>query len=199
MAGILLTMIKENSLCSGLNNGVFSEVKRMKTRDIDRRWPTHDQLKGHLVTEEVHDPYKARKKPSEPCQCPQCGAVQVEGRWQWAKEKTEGFSKELCPACHRTNDDYPAGEIILSGGFLATHKNEIIALARHTEQAERADHPLQRIIGINETNGKVVITTTDIHLPRRIGHAIFDAYKGHLDTHYDEKGYFVRIVWERPN
>ena len=40
-------------------------------------------------------------------------------------------------------------------------------------------------------------TATDIHLPLRIGHAIVDAYKGDLDTHYDREGYFVRIRWSR--
>ena len=45
--------------------------------------------------------------------------------------------------------------------------------------------------------GEVTIRTTDIHLPRRIGHAIFDAYKGKLDTHCDKAAYFVRMTWKR--
>lgn len=169
----------------------------MRTRDINRRWPAHDQLKGHLVEEEVHDPYKPRRKPHEPCLCPQCGAVNLDGRWQWMKEKPEELHHELCPACHRTNDNYPAGEVILSGGFLEAHKEEIMELARNTEQAERAEHPLQRIMGVDETGGKITITTTDIHLPRRIAHAIVDAYKGDLGTHYDREGYFARMSWKR--
>jgi hypothetical protein len=32
-------------------------------------------------------------------------------------------------------------------------------------------------MGIEEKPDGVVITTTDVHLPRRIGHAIVDAYK----------------------
>ncbi len=74
----------------------------------------------------------------------------------------------------------------MSGGFLAGHKQEIMELARHTEVAERKEHPLQRIMSIDHAEGKVTIRTTNIHLPRRIGHAIFDAYKGELDTHYDK-------------
>jgi hypothetical protein len=31
-----------------------------------------------------------------------------------------------------------------------------------------------------------VVTTTDIHLPRRVGHALEHAYKGKLDVHYSE-------------
>jgi hypothetical protein len=165
----------------------------MKTRDIYRI----QQKDIHRMQEEVHDPYKARKKPHEPHFCPQCGAVNLSGRWQWAEEMPEGLSQELCPACHRINDKYPAGEIILSGGFLATHRFEIIELVRHTERAERAEHPLQRIMSIDETGGKITVTTTDVHLPRRIGHAIYDAYRGNLDTHYDPEGYYVRMTWQR--
>jgi hypothetical protein len=165
----------------------------MKTRGI-RRIQEKDT---HRIQEEVHDPYKPRKKPHEPCLCPQCGAVNLSGRWQWAKEKPEHLQEEICPACHRINDEYPAGEIILSGGFLETHKHEIVELTHNTERAERAEHPLQRIMDIDETGGKVTVTTTDIHLARRIGHAVFDAYKGHLDTHYDPEGYYLRMTWRR--
>ena len=44
---------------------------------------------------------------------------------------------------------------------------------------------------------KTVVTTTDIHLPRRIGHALEHAFKGKLDTHYNEEEYFIRIQWRR--
>ena len=169
----------------------------MKTRDLRRQEPRHDEIKSHHIEEEVHDPYKARKKPHAPLLCPKCGAVNVGGRWQWAKEKHEGLEEELCPACHRIHDNFPAGEVILSGSFLAKHAREIIDLARNTEKAEREDHPLQRIVSIKEDGDALVISTTDIHLPRRLGHAIVDAHKGDLDTHYDREGYFVRIEWRR--
>ncbi len=48
-------------------------------------------------------------------------------------------------------------------------------------------------MSISEDGDKLVITATDIHPPRRIGHAIVDAYKGDFDIHYDREGYFVRI------
>jgi hypothetical protein len=40
-----------------------------------------------------------------------------------------------------------------------------------------------------------VISTTDIHLPRRIGEALKRAFHGELDMHFDEAGYFVRVDW----
>lgn len=41
-----------------------------------------------------------------------------------------------------------------------------------------------------------MITTTDIHLPRRIGEAVKRAYHGNLKEHFEEDGYFVRVDWE---
>jgi hypothetical protein len=52
-------------------------------------------------------------------------------------------------------------------------------------------------MAIERTSGRIVVTTTDIHLPRRIGHALENAWGGTLATHYDEAGYFVRAHWER--
>jgi len=34
-------------------------------------------------------------------------------------------------------------------------------------------------------------------LPRRIGEALSSAWKGVLDMHYDEEGYFIRLTWRR--
>lgn len=42
----------------------------------------------------------------------------------------------------------------------------------------------------------IVVDTTDIHLPRRIGKALHHAYQGDLDLHYDE-GCFIRVTWSR--
>ena len=42
-----------------------------------------------------------------------------------------------------------------------------------------------------------MVTTTDLHLPRRIGEALKSAFDGTLDLDYDEDGYFVRVNWSR--
>lgn len=169
----------------------------MKQRDAQKRPPRRDTIKSHLISEHRHDPYKPRAKLSEPCVCPQCMAVFIEGRWQWRSEPLEGAHWDLCPACHRINDRFPAGEFTLTGSFLNTHGQEIIRLARNIEALERHEHPLQRIMEIEDDSDRIVIRTTDIHLPRRIGRALTKAYKGELDTHYDEAGYFVRMGWRR--
>jgi hypothetical protein len=52
-------------------------------------------------------------------------------------------------------------------------------------------------MAIEQRGSDTVITTTDIHLPHRIGHALKDAWGGNLKTHYDLAGYFTRVEWER--
>ncbi|MBP2296767.1 BCAM0308 family protein [Azospirillum rugosum] len=161
--------------------------------------------RDRLIQEHVHDPYKRAAKLSDPTVCPQCGAVYHHGRWSWGLPAVDAV-EELCQACHRTNDGYPAGTLTLSGGFVAPHRDEILAAVRHQESLEKAEHPLHRIMDIKghddkegggKEEGGMTVTTTDIHLPRRIGEALHRAYGGDLDLHYDEGAYYARVDWRR--
>jgi hypothetical protein len=155
-----------------------------------RRW-------GRAQQDRILDPYKATHKRHEQAVCQQCGAVYEHGRWHWG-ERPNGAVKTICQACHRTNDHYPAGIVTLSGPLVASQRDEITHLVRHQEQSEKPEHPLNRIMRIEqEAPDRLVIETTDIHLPRRIGEAMTRAYKGTLTEHFDEGGYFVRVNWTR--
>lgn len=169
----------------------------MKQTDNRRPEQRRDTIKSHHIEEHRHDPYKTSGKLPEPSTCPECSAVYEDGRWRWPEAAVAGAHSHICPACQRIADKFPAGELTLTGGFVPKHKAEIISLLRNIEAAERREHPLQRIMSLDETDGGLVVTTTDIHLPRRLGHALEDAYKGDLETHYDEAGYFVRMGWSR--
>ena len=146
---------------------------------------------GRAQQDHILDPYQAQQKLKEPTACPQCGAVYHQGRWQWGQKPGEAHA-ELCPACRRVNDDLPAGIVTLHGDWARQHKGELIGLARNEEAAEKPEHPLNRIAKIEETGESLVISTTDIHLPRRIGEAVQRAFHRKLDLHFDKDGYFLR-------
>jgi hypothetical protein len=170
-----------------------------KNRSSDPRAEGHRgrRISGRAQSESREDPYKRTAKLHEPTVCPQCGAVYHTGRWQWLP-RPEAAETVLCQACHRVNDRYPAGIVTLGGAFLASRRDEVLQLVRHEEEAERRDHPMNRIIGIeNEAPDRVVVTTTDIHLPRRIVTAVTSAYGGAKSEDFDQDGYFFRASWHR--
>ncbi len=149
----------------------------------------------NLFEERVHDAYKARGKLHEPSVCSECGAVFHEGRWQWLPAPP-GAQGETCPACHRIRDHYPAGYLILKGEFFESHREEIMNLLHHCEQHERKEHPLKRIMAIEEKAGETQVTTTDIHLARGMGEALHHAYQGQLEFHYSPEQNLLRVNWE---
>lgn len=152
-----------------------------------------------LLHERVHDPYRSGEKLRETSCCPDCGAHYRNGRWIWPKiPSTTGLQRRVCPACRRINDRYPAGELTLAGSFLDAHRNDVLTTVRRVGRLENEEHPLNRIMAIDENpDGTITVTTTDIHLPHRIAHAIRDAWGGTMKTHYDLEGYFTRVSWER--
>jgi hypothetical protein len=73
----------------------------------------------------------------------------------------------------------------------------MLHLVRHEEARAKAEHPLERIMKIEDQDGGILITTTDIHLARGIGEALHHAYQGELMYHYNERENLLRVVWER--
>ena len=150
--------------------------------------------RDNIFQEQIHDTYKIKGKLPEPAICPQCNAVFHHGRWQWLKEPVNAHQHN-CPACQRILDHYPAGFLTLQGNFLHVHRDEIINLIHNVEKKEKAEHPLKRIIAMEEENNTILITTTDIHLARGIGEAIHDAYQGNLEFHYNPAENLLRAYW----
>jgi hypothetical protein len=158
------------------------------------------RVAGRAQDDGVGDPYKLRRKLSEPTRCPSCSAVYRAGRWQWVEIPPADAHEDLCQACHRIQDQFPAGIVTLKGSAVRDHEDEIRNLAHNTEQAEKKDHPLNRIMGIQkEAPDILVITTTDVHLPHRIGTAVRRAFHGDLKMNFDEDAYFIRVDWRKEN
>lgn len=152
--------------------------------------------KDQLFKELVHDSYKTGQKLHEPTQCPECGAVFHKGRWTWGTAPKNAH-EAMCPACHRIRDKFPAGYVTLKGNFFREQREQIMQLVRNHEAREKAEHPLERIMAIDETGDGVVVTTTDTHLARDIAEALQHAYKGDLDYHYNKEDNLLRASWSR--
>lgn len=148
-----------------------------------------------IFQEKVHDAYKAKAKPAEPTVCPQCGAVFHDGRWQWSKAPAAAHSA-TCPACHRLHDHFPAGYLTLDGAFFHANREEVMNLVHNNEKHEKAEHPLKRIMAVEEQkDGATLVTTTDIHLARGLGEALHHAYQGELEYHYNPEQNLLRVNW----
>jgi len=157
----------------------------------------HDRSHRDRQIDEVgHDPYHARSKPAEPAVCPQCGLIYHKGRWQRAA-RPEKANEHVCPACHRANDRNPAGYITLTGPYLGAHGEELRRLIKNEQERVAESHPLQRIMQIEDENGKLIVTTTDVHLARRIGDALHAAFQGELSVKYSPDEFLVRVNWTR--
>jgi NMD protein affecting ribosome stability and mRNA decay len=154
----------------------------------------HLVRRDQLLQEAEHDSYKSKGKLSEPTLCPDCGAVYHAGHWQWLDKPKEAH-QQYCPACHRIRDHFPAGYVSLVGDFFEAHEQEILQLIRNHEAKEKASHPLQRIMTIENVKHGTVVTTTDIHLARGIGDALHHAYRGELEYHYNKEQNLLRVNW----
>jgi hypothetical protein len=145
-----------------------------------------------LMPELVHDTYRTKGKRSGPAVCSGCSAVYRRGRWRW-ESPPPGVLRTRCPACLRIRQRLPGASVTLRGRFFSAHRDEILALVRNCERAEKETHPMQRIMSITEG----VVTTTDAHLARRIGDALRRAYKGELDYRYSKADNLLRVSWWR--
>ena len=152
--------------------------------------------KDRLIQQRRHDTYKCKDKLTDFAQCSECGAMFVGGRWTWTQPSV-ATNTVVCPACQRCADNYPAGYIQMKGDFFATHRQEIFNLSQKIEKQEKDRHPLERIMAITEQEDHTLLTTTSVHLARRIGHALSQAYKGDFSLHYAAGEQKLRVYWER--
>lgn len=158
--------------------------------------PRPPQRRDRLIREREHDTYKMAGKLPDPTACSECGALYRAGRWAWGAPPADAH-QVVCPACQRIRDGYPGGHLVLSGAFLAGHRDEILALARNVEEREKQQHPLKRIMEIAESDGGCEITVTHPNLARAIGEAVHHAYQGDLELQYAEEENVLRARWER--
>ncbi|RMF58694.1 MAG: ATPase [Calditrichaeota bacterium] len=149
-----------------------------------------------MIKEKRHDAYQEHTKWPEPTLCTRCGAVFVNGRWTW-NTPPERAHKTVCPACRRKAHRLPAGYVEIKGTFFKQHRDEILGLIQNVEKREKSERPLESIIETKNGTDGALISTTGIHLARRIGEALARSYKGELSFQYPEEDKLIRVTWER--
>jgi hypothetical protein len=152
--------------------------------------------KDKMIKDKRKDVYKETITLKEPTQCIVCNAVFVNGRWTWNQIPEKTF-RTVCPACRRITDKFPAGIIKINGGFCYDHRTEILNLVRNVEKLEKTERPMERIINIKEENSHVSVTTTGIHIARRIGEAIYRSYACDFSFQYGDGEKSIRVFCNR--
>lgn len=152
--------------------------------------------KDRLIIEKRHDVYQEWNKLPEPTLCTKCNASFVNGRWTWEKINGE-TNKTICPACRRSADNFPSGYIEIKGSFFNEHRDEILNLIRNVEKQEKENHPLERIMLITDRIDHILVTTTGVHIARRIGEALSRSYSGDFSFQYAKDDKNIRVYWQR--
>jgi NMD protein affecting ribosome stability and mRNA decay len=149
-----------------------------------------------MIKDRRKDVYRDISTLKELTMCKICGAVFVNGRWTW-NEVLKEARKVLCPACRRINDKFPAGNIQIKGDFCRDHKTEILNLIKNIEKLEKTERPMERVMQIREEKAHTSVTTTGIHIARRIGEALSRSYACDLSFQYGDGEKSIRVFCNR--
>lgn len=145
---------------------------------------------------ESEPPVTAPVKDSPSVVCSHCGAVYREERWTW-EAKPHDSCETLCPACLRVRDRLPAAILTVRGDCLTEHKKEILKLIRDKVKKINKQHPLKRMMDMEDDETEAVFAFTDEQLTREIGNALHKTYDGVLDFQYSSDDRLLRVIWQR--
>lgn len=141
------------------------------------------------------DTYARRAKPRESVLCGGCGLVLSRGRWQWRARLSHDLRPGLCPACERVRDRFPAGTLVLDAPFLE-RRAEVTGMIRNVEAVEREEHPLERVMALEERGDRLVVTTTGLHLARRLASRLSRAFHRKPNLRYLPGEAAVQVDWQ---
>jgi NMD protein affecting ribosome stability and mRNA decay len=149
------------------------------------------------------DPYIPKLNHGETAVCTRCHAIYQRRHWFFDDDLFNRSAVQpqtrhvVCPACHKIQDNYPEGEVVLRGTFLQAHRSEIMNLVSNEEDRAKGLNPLERIVRITEGNGTLLVTTTNEKLAQRIGRALQKAYQGDVSYKWSEDTKYLRVEWNR--
>ena len=65
------------------------------------------------------------------------------------------------------------------------------------EEREARNHPLKRIMKVEEQGNTMTVSTANPGLARSLGDALLHAYQGELEYHYADDAGVFRVSWSR--
>lgn len=149
------------------------------------------------------DPYLRGIGLDETAICRECHSIYMNHRWYRDPATYEAGARKsnvhyvLCAACQRTQDRLPGGILTLAGSFLAKHKQEILNLLQNEDQRAQGVNPMERIMEIRDSDGGLVVQTTNEKLAQRLGRAVFKAHGGAVEYKWSDGTKLARINWRR--
>lgn len=162
----------------------------MKTERGGSRMLHREQVRREPIQDSDH----ADAKLPDPARCPKCGATYLKGRWTWEKAPADAYVHR-CPACQRIHDRFPAGYVTLKGKFDPEFRVQVLNLVKTREARAASEHPLQRIMAVDDVADGIRVTTTDAHLASGIARALHEAFRGSLELKYSKEENMVRAIW----
>ena len=139
-----------------------------------------------------------------PVMCRGCGAVYAKRRWTvgvppgpGARPAIAAAEGRRCAACQMAAAGQFAGEVRVTGGFLAGHRVEIERLIRNEARRAAEDNPLGRILRLDRTPDGLTVRTSTEHLAKRIGHALHKAHHGSVRYRFSHENKFAHVMWSR--
>ena len=149
--------------------------------------------------------HHTKRAGKEPAVCTSCGAFYSHRRWTAASadrgmkepERWRPTRRVLCPACRQKPDANPSGFLKVEGKFFVSHRDEIEGLLHNEEARAAEDNPLAKIMGWEDEDGKLRLTTTTEHLAQRLGHALQKAFDGQVDYDFSHENKVARVNWHR--
>ena len=152
------------------------------------------------------DKLRAQHAPPEPIVCAGCGAVYTHKRWSQAasarlraRRAGQPIEVRICGACCRKQTGVPHGFLHVDGGFVGTHRDDVVALLKNEAARAAEDNPLAQIVAWHESGHAhdVLLTTTTEHLAIRLGRALEKAYDGRALYGFSHENKLAHVWWHR--
>lgn len=129
--------------------------------------------------------------------CTDCGLAEHRGRWTRRAPALALVTPGCCPACQRIRDRYPAGTLRVPLALLE-NGHSLRQRIHNVEAAERREHPLERLMSLDESDGDLVVTTTGVHLARRLAHELSRQLHARPRLRYADGEKLVHVQWTAP-